>query len=69
MAAEGSDQVREVSSVFASDRESVAKLTPPSCCFIIRVSMAYRPGLPNVLKNVSFDILPGEKIGIVRSSR
>jgi ABC-type multidrug transport system fused ATPase/permease subunit len=55
--------------VFASDRESVAKLTLPSCCFIIRVSMAYRPGLPNVLKNVSFDILPGEKIGIVRSSR
>lgn len=29
------------------------------------VSMRYREGLPLVLKNVSFSILPGEKVGIV----
>lgn len=29
------------------------------------VSMRYREGLPLVLKNVSFKILPGEKVGIV----
>ncbi|KAI0701736.1 multidrug resistance-associated ABC transporter [Earliella scabrosa] len=29
------------------------------------VEMAYRPGLPPVLKGVSFEVKPGEKIGIV----
>jgi ATP-binding cassette subfamily C (CFTR/MRP) protein 1 len=29
------------------------------------VSMRYREGLPLVIKNVSFKILPGEKVGIV----
>ncbi|KAI0360724.1 multidrug resistance-associated ABC transporter [Trametes cingulata] len=29
------------------------------------VEMAYRPGLPPVLKGVSFDVKPGEKVGIV----
>ncbi|KIY65429.1 multidrug resistance-associated ABC transporter [Cylindrobasidium torrendii FP15055 ss-10] len=29
------------------------------------VTMAYRPGLPAVLKNVSFAVRPGEKVGIV----
>ncbi|GJJ12857.1 hypothetical protein Clacol_007102 [Clathrus columnatus] len=29
------------------------------------VQLAYRPGLPLVLKDVSFDIRPGEKVGIV----
>jgi ABC-type multidrug transport system fused ATPase/permease subunit len=29
------------------------------------VDLAYRPGLPLVLKNVSFSIRPREKIGIV----
>ncbi|KAF7760155.1 hypothetical protein Agabi119p4_10831 [Agaricus bisporus var. burnettii] len=29
------------------------------------VELAYRPGLPLVLKGVSFDVRPGEKIGIV----
>jgi len=28
------------------------------------VTMGYRPGLPDVLKSCSFEILPGEKIGI-----
>lgn len=26
------------------------------------VEMAYRPGLPNVLKGVTFDVKPGEKV-------
>jgi ABC-type multidrug transport system fused ATPase/permease subunit len=29
------------------------------------VSMAYRPGLPNVLHGISLHIKPGEKIGVV----
>ncbi|KZT29932.1 multidrug resistance-associated ABC transporter [Neolentinus lepideus HHB14362 ss-1] len=29
------------------------------------VELAYRPGLPLVLKDISFDVQPGEKIGIV----
>ncbi|KAI0717423.1 multidrug resistance-associated ABC transporter [Cerioporus squamosus] len=29
------------------------------------VEMAYRPGLPAVLKGVSFEVKPGEKVGIV----
>lgn len=29
------------------------------------VCMRYRPGLPLVLKGVSFDIAPGEKVGLV----
>ncbi|KAF5310093.1 hypothetical protein D9619_010353 [Psilocybe cf. subviscida] len=29
------------------------------------VELAYRPGLPLVLKDISFDVHPGEKIGIV----
>ena len=29
------------------------------------VSMAYRPGLPNVLHNISFEVNAGEKVGIV----
>ncbi|KAF5334268.1 hypothetical protein D9758_015549 [Tetrapyrgos nigripes] len=29
------------------------------------VSMSYRPGLPNVLHNISLSVRPGEKIGIV----
>lgn len=29
------------------------------------VQLAYRPGLPLVLKDVSFDIKPGEKVGVV----
>ncbi|XP_066994509.2 ATP-binding cassette sub-family C member 5 isoform X2 [Anabrus simplex] len=29
------------------------------------VSLCYRQGLPNVLKDINFSILPGEKIGIV----
>jgi len=29
------------------------------------VSMAYRPGLPRVLHNVSFEVNAGEKVGIV----
>ncbi|XP_043861170.1 ATP-binding cassette sub-family C member 10 isoform X2 [Dromiciops gliroides] len=29
------------------------------------VVLAYRPGLPNALDGVTFDVLPGEKIGIV----
>jgi ATP-binding cassette, subfamily C (CFTR/MRP), member 1 len=29
------------------------------------VQMAYREGLPNVLKGLSLDIMPGEKVGIV----
>jgi len=29
------------------------------------VSMAYRPGLPNVLHTISFEVRAGEKVGIV----
>jgi hypothetical protein len=29
------------------------------------VELAYRPGLPLVLKRVSFEVKPGEKVGIV----
>ena len=29
------------------------------------VEMAYRPGLPNVLKGVTFDVRPGEKVGFL----
>ena len=29
------------------------------------VSMAYRPGLPNVLHDISFEVRAGEKVGIV----
>lgn len=29
------------------------------------VSMAYRPGLPKVLHNISFEVKAGEKVGIV----
>jgi ABC-type transport system involved in cytochrome bd biosynthesis fused ATPase/permease subunit len=29
------------------------------------VELAYRPGLPLVLKRVSFEVRPGEKVGIV----
>jgi ATP-binding cassette subfamily C (CFTR/MRP) protein 1 len=28
------------------------------------VELAYRPGLPLVLKGVSFDVMAGEKVGI-----
>lgn len=30
-----------------------------------KVSLAYREGLPLVLKSVDFDIRPGEKVGVV----
>jgi ABC-type multidrug transport system fused ATPase/permease subunit len=29
------------------------------------VEMVYRPGLPLVLKDVSFNVAPGEKVGVV----
>ena len=32
------------------------------------VEMSYRPGLPTVLKGLSFDIQPGESIGLVGRS-
>lgn len=30
-----------------------------------KITMSYRPGLPNVLKGISLDIKGGEKIGVV----
>ncbi|KAF9447357.1 multidrug resistance-associated ABC transporter [Macrolepiota fuliginosa MF-IS2] len=39
---------------------------PPSGGIAFKnVELAYRPGLPLVLKDVSFDVKPGEKVGIV----
>ena len=30
-----------------------------------KVTMSYRPGLPNVLKGITLDVKGGEKIGVV----
>lgn len=30
-----------------------------------KITMSYRPGLPNVLKGISLDVKGGEKIGVV----
>lgn len=65
--------VERLGDILNTPPEQISKtsvgLAPPKGAIALRnVSFAYRPGQPNVLKDVTLDIRPGEVIGIVGAS-